>query len=107
MMEVGKRNLRRSQLLDYTNKFFEDIVKGNQTIYSIENQYTPQHPNATVQGGAPDDPMNIKGKGTGGYLDFNGGGGKYDRDAYRDVNRENKYSINKPYDPEDLSDSLG
>lgn len=40
--------------------------------------YSTQHPNALQAQGGADDPQNIKGKGTFGYLDTANGGGAYD-----------------------------
>lgn len=41
------------------------------------NEYNGSHPNATQESGQGD-PLNIRGKGTGQYLDTTGGGGEYD-----------------------------
>ena len=63
------------------------------------------HPNAKANVNGTDDPQNIKGKGTGVFLDSSGGGGFYD--IYGDpsipntgrnaVNFLNKYTADKPY----------
>ena len=75
--------------------------------YSIENPYGAQHPDATQQTTAQD-PMNRKGRGTGGVLDTSGGGNYTDiygipslpntgRNAIFNLN---EYNPNNPYNPQ-------
>lgn len=77
-------------------------------IYQDEagKRYNETHPNATQAQGGVDDPINAKGKGTGGELDTSNGGGYYDINGRPDVIgsgrnaafRVNKYTPDKHYD---------
>ena len=79
-----------------------------QNIYqNVEGKtYTSRHPNATQVQGGVDDRTNIKGKGTGEYLDTRGGGGYYDINGRPELGgggrnallSKNIYTADNPYD---------
>lgn len=81
------------------------IITNAYSYLDSSKYYGANHPNATTQKGGTDDPLNIKGKGTGEYLDFTNGGGYYDiygRPDVMDSGRlrlisKNKFSADKPY----------
>ena len=68
--------------------------------------YNENHPNALQAQGGSDDRLNIKGKGTAGYLDTLNGGGYYDIFGRPDVDgsgrnrllQKNIYNRDKQYD---------
>lgn len=80
------------------------------TLNIYQNQsgkkYSAQHPNATQKQGGIDDVNNVKGKGTGVFLDTSNGGGKLDIEGRVDVigsGRKrllmlNKYTQDKKYE---------
>ena len=73
---------------------------------SVGRIYNENHPNALQTPGGSDDRLNIKGKGTAGYLDTENGGGYYDIYGRPDVDGsgrnnlllKNIYSKENPYD---------
>jgi len=77
----------------------------NQNIYSADNVYGPSHPNANQEVGS-DDPLNKKGRGTGGTFDtsFNAGNytDKFGRPEVYNSGRQavytNFYNPNNSYD---------
>lgn len=82
------------------------IQSTSQNIYGPNNRYTSSHPNATVERGAKDDPLNKKGKGTGSYMDTSKGGGTCDVNGRSDLSLSgrvkllaiNKFNPNFKYD---------
>lgn len=76
-------------------------------VYTPQNQYGSTHPNALQLGGAADDPLNYKGKGTGKQFDFSNGGGYYDIYGHPSVPNsgrlnllnQNKYRPDNTYKP--------
>lgn len=110
-MKTTKRQQKVSSLLLYTEQFYRNIIE-EKAIYSLENQYTNEHPNATTMAGASDDPKNIKGKGTGKFLDTENGGGFIDvngdptvpNSGYRGQIGLNTWTPDKQYDPYEIRD---
>lgn len=95
-----------SELSRIADEQRKKMIQTNAYSYlDSSKQYSATHPNAMVTKGGSDDPMNIKGKGTGQYLDFSNGGGYYDIYGRADVMdsgrlrmlQKNKYTADKPY----------
>ena len=92
----------------------EEIAEDQRNRLLTENIYQDKlgkiygatHPNATQEQGGIDDRNNIKGKGTGEYLDTSKGGGSLDIFGRPDVQGSgrnnllllNKYNADNPYD---------
>lgn len=88
----------------------EEIAKSTRESLLVKNiyqdaanfQYGLTHPNATRQKGGIDDPLNIKGKGTGILFDTNNGGSDIDINGLPSVNGSGRnaiYSVNQ-YNPD-------
>jgi hypothetical protein len=65
-----------SKLEELANTARESMLSKN--VYTPNSQYSSSHPNATQAGGGIDDPLNVKGKGTGITLDTTNGGSSID-----------------------------
>jgi hypothetical protein len=92
----------------------EEIAKATRTDLLVKNIYQDQsglkydqtHPNATQAMGAIDDPVNAKGKGTGGSFDTNNGGSSVDINGLPSVigsGRNAIFSVNQ-YTPDNKYD---
>jgi hypothetical protein len=78
----------------------------NINVYNGSRNYTSTDVNATVAAGLADDPQNIRGKGTGRYLDTTNGGSSVDKHGIPSLGAlgrdgiyvENFYTPNLVYD---------
>ena len=83
----------------------ENLLLRNVYQNDTGKRYDINHPNALQEPGGADDNLNIKGKGTAGYLDTLNGGGYYDIYGRQDVNgsgrinllQKNLYKREDPY----------
>jgi len=93
------------RLTEIADKQRAELAALNAYQNSNGKQYNASHPNATQETGGNDDPLNIKGKGTGTAFDTVNGGGYYDINGRADVNGSgrnahytNEYNLTKHYD---------
>jgi hypothetical protein len=95
-----------SRLEEIAAKARQDLLIRNVYHNETGKIYNENHPNALQAQGGSDDRLNIKGKGTAGYLDTENGGGYYDIYGRTDVDgsgrlralQKNIYRKENPYD---------
>ena len=109
-MAINDNNNRLNPSCDRLGQIAEEARQGliTQNVYQdiSGKRYDATHPNATQAQGGVDDRLNVKGKGTGEYLDTTNGGGYTDQfgkpelgiGARQDAFTKNIYTRDNPYD---------
>lgn len=94
------------RLSEIADKARENLITQNVYQNLPGKSYNSRHPNATQEQGGVDDRNNIKGKGTGQYLDTTNGGSSVDVNGKpelgiggrADAQTKNLYTSDNPYD---------
>lgn len=69
------------------------LTDKNLNIYSKDNEYNSNHPNATMEQGSSDDLNNNKGKATGNKFDFRNGGSNTDINGNPNISNTGRKAI--------------